>query len=294
MPKSIKFPTWEEYAGESGKLEYKFSWDDDHSSWRLEELSEDIKKAEELLYKVGYLEKLPDGDALDRYLSIYDISHLPKELKKAIRDEKIDDSTAREMFLLGEVLFFPQDIMGDDSQMAFQDEQEMILDAIRIWSKNFPLAYSEEESDIDPEDLFISLNEDRYHRNFGDRWKVTITAGEIDFNGLVLVKGIKSSPHILDILNTISEDPFFDSSKSIFDIIELLKVKEENELKEIRDLIFEMAQGIELSLEIELFLEIEKIYQEYGSLKKIIDYSKSLVSEWTLSPRELLLAIVNL
>ena len=156
-----------------------FDWHDDYSSWRLEDISTEIDEAMAIFSKYNIAIEKPDN--------VYQLSEFSKKIRVLYKDEKISDFDARRALILGDLLFFNDEIGSFDTEIAYNDAIEMLRENLSKWESKFDLCCNNQES---VSDLTVLLDAILHKRDgLGDRWKFEFYEDFLSFPDGTTIKG---------------------------------------------------------------------------------------------------------
>lgn len=158
-----------------------FDWYNDYSSWRLEDLSDKLNNAYDLLkkYKLEF-------NVIENVLELENFSKLLRNLYK---NNIISDSDARSALYLADELYFDMDIMGFDTEIAYSDQIDYLKSSFEEWSKDKDILFTNEEWGVD---LEVILNKMLHSRNgLGNSWSFEINSDFIELSDGIIVYGFK-------------------------------------------------------------------------------------------------------
>lgn len=240
---------------------YKFSWHEDYSAWRIEELKKEIEKANNLLKKYNFIEEKKNIS------NIFELDELSKKIRYIYREKAVNDADARLALEISDK--FKIEILSSeyDNQSEFEYLIEHIKDEITNWSKNYNITFLDSETKkliIDPSEYF---RESLYHSNGNgrDNWKVTIEDNYIDLPDNETLYGYNLSDSMLKVYEIYDYALSSDEDK-----IKVLKyILKENDLKSLLELSNILLDSHQLDyVTIEEFEKIMHISKNNSDIKE--------------------------
>lgn len=158
-----------------------FDWYNDYSSWRLEDLSDKLNNAYDLLkkYKLEF-------NVIENVLELENFSKLLRNLYK---NNIISDSDARSALYLSDELYFDTDIMGFDTEIAYSDQIDYLKSSFEEWSKDKDILFTNEEWGVDLEVILDRMLNSR--NGLGNSWSFEINSDFIELSDGIIVYGFK-------------------------------------------------------------------------------------------------------
>ena len=152
-------------AKDADAITYKFDWYADHSSWRLDDIADDVNEAVTLL----------KNNSIDvTYENNFDsVRTVHKLLKSLYLNPDISDSDVRKSLHLADSLFLSEEIESFDATDSYHDLTSMLEDELSEWQKRHFWVFSDEAWDCD---LVKEFTNQQNHRNgLGERWSLKST-----------------------------------------------------------------------------------------------------------------------
>jgi len=158
-----------------------FDWYNDYSSWRLDDLSDKLNNAYDLLkkYKLEF-------NVIENVLELENFSKLLRNLYK---NNIISDSDARSALNLADELYFDMDIMGFDTEIAYSDQIDYLKSTFKEWSKDYDILFTNEEWGVDLEVILDRMLNSR--NGLGNSWSFEINSDFIELSDGIIVYGFK-------------------------------------------------------------------------------------------------------
>jgi len=158
-----------------------FDWYNDYSSWRLDDLSDKLNNAYDLLkkYKLEF-------NVIENVLELENFSKLLRNLYK---NNIISDSDARSALNLADELYFDMDIMGFDTEIAYSDQIDYLKSTFKEWSKDYDILFTNEEWGVDLEVILDRMLNSR--NGLGNSWSFEISSDFIELSDGIIVYGFK-------------------------------------------------------------------------------------------------------
>jgi hypothetical protein len=158
-----------------------FDWYNDYSSWRLEDLSDKLNNAYDLLkkYKLEF-------NVIENVLELENFSKLLRNLYK---NNIISDSDARSALYLSDELYFDTDIMGFDTEIAYSDQIDYLKSSFEEWSKDKDILFTNEEWGVDLEVILDRMLNSK--NGLGNSWSFEINSDFIELSDGIIVYGFK-------------------------------------------------------------------------------------------------------
>ena len=173
--------SWVDEFG-SDDREYKFDWNEDHSSWRLEDIIPLAQATNELLLK--------NEDEPIKTDSVYDLIDLRNKYSNIHHSVKLtSDEIVTVLKNLDEVSL-SYDTLSMDTSFEYDCLIDNIYEVIDSWCKDKEISYTDEDWDIDPEKAFRAECNSR--NGLGDHWKITFNSDMIILPSGTEIKALKS------------------------------------------------------------------------------------------------------
>lgn len=160
--------TWAQLRpGNDHPLVISFDWDDDHSSWRIEDLAEQIAQACDLLSRHGI--------AANTVTTTGDLLLLAEQLRDFDSSRAAHGAENEELQRLLPQLDFDEWALSYDSDHDYEFALEWLYEALRAWYDHHPVVVS-------PDGEIVSVFDQQYlceqrRDGLGLRWSVTLTDG---------------------------------------------------------------------------------------------------------------------
>ena len=184
--------TWDDYRPEDGTaLTIDFDWYDDFSSWRLEEMVDQIAEAKDILAKKG----IEHGTVNH----IGDLEPIVKDLRVIHRDMNIDDATVRKALSLADDLDIRDD--GADASFEYEAVTDNIAEILDAWDDAHPWRFSDDEWDVSAADCFKKCQQSR--NGLGDRWSISFHDDRVEMPDGTIVSGLAPDKAVQELVENI-------------------------------------------------------------------------------------------
>ncbi len=274
--------TWESLRPSDGSsLTISFDWNEDHSSWRLEELSNEITEAMEILETSGH--------TTDRPTSIYDLDPITSLLRRLHRGEAVTDATVRRALALADQLELG-DIASDDANFQYESLIEHVTELIEAWDRHNTWIYIDDEWDVTAQRLFDRCRE---HRNgLGDRWRITFDDDSIELPDGTVVYGLRPLRHQVKLFDEIVIDFAYVDEQDHAGIAKAVMNLDATAADVVGQAVCDLAAGRRMEIDTDVANTIIRIVQHHDidALEKVIDTASRLADQWAGSETELICA----
>lgn len=158
-----------------------FDWYGDYSSWRLDDLSDNLVKAYDLLneYKLDFT----------KIENVLELENFSKLLRNLYKNNNISDSDSRKALFLADELYFDSDIMNFDTEIAYNDQIEYLKTSLTEWGKDKDILFTEDEWGVDLEVILDKLLRSR--DGLGNSWSFILYSDFIELSDGIIVYGFK-------------------------------------------------------------------------------------------------------
>lgn len=255
-----------------------FDWHDDYSSWRLEEISNEIDESMAIFSKYSLTIEKPD--------TVYKLSEFSNKIKFLYKDEKVNDSDARRALILSDLLFFNDEIASFDTEIAYNDALEMLREMLSDWESKFDLCCNNEEP---ISNLTVLLDTILHKRDgLGDRWKFEFYEDFVSFPDGTTVKGFiidkENDREFIDFLDYSYSG--IDNYKDILSKFQSMEPSLKNRVNNLLKVISEKNQSISNEVIDYVFalVMVKPISNDFIFLSNF----ENLVTEWQLSLYDLI------
>jgi len=205
-------------------ITYKFDWYADHSSWRLDDIADDISEALTLL----------KNNSIDvTYENNFDsVRAIHKQLKALYLNPAISDSDVRKSLLLADSLFLSEEIESFDATDSYHDLTSMLEEELLQWQKKHFWVFSDEAWDCD---LVKEFTNQQNHRNgLGERWSLKIEKDSVELPDGTLYRGVNPSSLLKLAMEALIEDDWYESEFP--GIVDALQKLDETQLEKVHQL----------------------------------------------------------
>lgn len=158
-----------------------FDWYGDYSNWRLDDLSDNLVKAYNILneYKLDFA----------NIENVLELENFSKLLRNLYKNNNISDSDARKALYLADELYFDSDIMNFDTEIAYNDQVEYLKTALAEWGKDKDILFTEDEWGVDLEVILDKMLRSR--DGLGNSWSFILYSDFIELSDGIIVYGFK-------------------------------------------------------------------------------------------------------
>ena len=265
-------------------ITYKFDWYADHSSWRLDDIADDINEAVTLL----------KNNSIDvTYENNFDsVRTVHKLLKSLYLNPDISDSDVRKSLHLADSLFLSEEIESFDATDSYHDLTSMLEDELSEWQKKHFWVFSDEDWDCD---LVKEFTNQQNHRNgLGERWSLKIDGDSVELPDGTLYRGVNPSPLLKLAMEAIIEDDWYESEFP--GIVDALQKLNETHLEKVQQLATHISTCRVLNSRI---IEVDAIINacnkvDLGKFSQYLETISSLALNWSGDNIDLLKASLEL
>jgi hypothetical protein len=262
-------------------ISISFDWNDNYSNWRLEDLSDSIITGNKMLEKY----KLPSYLITD----VFELEKMSSELRNLYKLEAVSDSDARKALLLGDEIYFDNDIYSFDTEIAYQDQLSFLKDSIKSWASNQDTLYLDDEWSVNEDKILDNLLSSR--NGLGDRWNFVIYDDCIELSDGSFLYGIKykdnkSLSKLIDFLEYNLDDNIY-----LGELSKLLSCKEIQLLDKLYEFLSDIEEAFEfgnINISDVIFILDNILILSNFEIDRVKDTILSLHPEWRLSFTELL------
>ena len=271
-------------AKDADAITYKFDWYADHSSWRLDDIADDVNEAVTLL----------KNNSIDvTYENNFDsVRTVHKLLKSLYLNPDISDSDVRKSLHLADSLFLSEEIESFDATDSYHDLTSMLEDELSEWQKRHFWVFSDEAWDCD---LVKEFTNQQNHRNgLGERWSLKIDEDSVELPDGTLYRGVNPSPLLKLAMEAIIEDDWYESEFP--GIVDALQKLNETHLEKVQQLATHISTCRVLNSRI---IEVDAIVNacnkvDLGKFPQYLETISSLALNWSGDNIDLLKASLEL
>jgi hypothetical protein len=274
--------SWESLRPCDGSLiKISFDWNDDHSAWRFEELSNEINEAIEILTSSGLVVQRPSN--------IYELGPIASLLRNLHRGKAISDSMVRRALKLADELELG-DIYNDDASFEYDCLIERVDEYLEAWDEYNTWIFIQDEWDVSAKKLFDRCREQR--NGLGDRWSITLDDDRIELPDGTEVFGLRPMPHQSKLFDEIVIDLAYVDEEDNAGLAKAVMNLELKTANLVAQAICELAAGRKMKIDADTANKIIDIVHRHDAdeLAKVIDTAARLATHWSGSESELIIA----
>lgn len=191
--------TWASLRKSDGTpTEFRFDWYDDHSSWRLEEMTGSIAEARSILERAGV--------AITAEINhINDVTPIVNHLRCVHRNEAVTDADVRRALTLADELHVHSEVESDDANFEHDCLMDNIKELLGAWDDAHTWIFTDDDWDISS--AIGVLDRLRNNRNgLGDNWTIRVSDGLVELPGET-VHGIVADKEMVRFFEDVTETP---------------------------------------------------------------------------------------
>lgn len=266
---------------DGSSLKISFDWNDDHSSWRLEELADTITEARATLQAAGHTTEQPT------YLD--ELGTLVASLRGLHRSDLVSDATVRRALALADELDLG-DIWNDDATFEYESVIDHVTELLEAWDDHNTWAYLDEEWDVSAARLFDRCRESR--NGLGERWSITFDDDRVELPDGTVVHGLRPEPHQVRLFDEITVDLAYVDEQDQPGIAKAIMGLNDATSELVAAAVCELAAGRQMDIDLDTANTVIRIVQQHDTeeLAKVIDTVSRLAEEWSGSESDLLCA----
>jgi hypothetical protein len=190
--------TWASIRPEDGSaLRFSFDWHDDYSSWRFDELTDEIAEASSVCLAAGAKVETPSN--------LYDLEPIVKTLRGLYVNDAVDDATVRRGLVLADALDIPMSLLSEDANLAFEDVIADLESTIEAWDDAHAWTFTDDDFDTSAIRVF-EWAKNRYRDGMGDRWSIEIDDDEIRLHEGTVVYGFNPPAAVIELFERLRYD----------------------------------------------------------------------------------------
>lgn len=196
MSTRTHYTPWESLRPSDGSpLVISFDWYEDHSAWRMEDLSHVIDAALAVLAAHGERAERPDH--------VHELAPLVTQLRQLHRDPDVSDAQVRNALELADELDVGPDAESYDAQDQYDHALEELINALSAWDEYNDWRWLDDEWYVNATRLLEKVRDSRH--GLGERWKVVITDNWVELPDGTTVHGHVPSKPVDKLMNLIYE-----------------------------------------------------------------------------------------
>ena len=279
--------TWDSWrTSDDSPIKIDFDWNDDHSSWRLEEASELIKESLTILEKAGTPVEMPDH--------VFGLAEIAKSLRRVHTCDVISDAVVRRSLSLADSLDFGQYCESDDASFNHDCAVDNAAEILEAWDRHQTWTHTDEDWQVSAADLFEKLQKSR--NGLGDRWSLTIDEDYVELPDGTVVNGLRPNDVHRKLFDEITVDlAYVDDDKYPSVATAILKVPLEL-VDRVAQAVCDIAAGREMRLDGDVVEIITAVISrhEIEQFNRIVETAAQLGEEWSGEEQELIIASESL
>lgn len=270
---------WESVRNADGSaITIRFDWYDDHSAWRLDDLTESISTARELLARAG-----------SEHAQIEHLHELPalvRALRALHRDEGVDDASVRKAMALADELDLGDDCESLDAQFEYESTLEHVNELLSAWQQQRTWVYTTDTWDVDVVRAFDRCKDRR--DGLGERWSITFTDDSVELPDGTEVRAVLADDEVVALFDEVTYDDYWEEQFPA--IAELLLSLNAQERKRARSLTVALRSRLTLRSEADEARALCELARRHDDrvIAKLCETVTGLADGWTGSICDLL------
>jgi hypothetical protein len=279
--------TWASLRPEDGSaMQFSFDWHDDYSSWRFDELTDEIAEASRICTAAGAKVETPSN--------LYDLEPIVKTLRGLYVDDTVDDATVRRGLVLADALEIPISWQSEDANLAFEDVIAELEAAIDTWDDAHAWTFTDDDFDTTGARAF-EWAKNRYRDGMGDRWSVELDDDEIRLHEGTVVYGYNPPAAVIELFDRLRYDvAYVDDESSVAKVFAFIDPSVVGKLSELIDAFASLGSFSVDHADISAMTALIARGHDDDEFERILETIAGLAPDWSQSNTDLLRAAETL
>jgi hypothetical protein len=260
-------------------MQFSFDWHDDYSSWRFDELTDEIAEASRICTAAGAKVETPSN--------LYDLEPIVKTLRGLYVDDTVDDATVRRGLVLADALEIPISWQSEDANLAFEDVIAELEAAIDTWDDAHAWTFTDDDFDTTGARAF-EWAKNRYRDGMGDRWSVELDDDEIRLHEGTVVYGYNPPAAVIELFDRLRYD--VDDESSVAKVFAFIDPSVVGKLSELIDAFASLGSFSVDHADISAMTALIARGHDDDEFERILETIAGLAPDWSQSNTDLLRA----